>query len=64
MAGDAGEAAEAAEAGDAGDAGEACKDADPGKATGKATSKLLAKAAVAAGEGILGMNAETVLTSQ
>ena len=39
-------------------------DADAGKATGKATSKLLAKAAVAAGEGILGRNAETVLTSQ
>ena len=44
----------------AGDAGKAGEDADPGKAT----SKLLTKAAVAAGEGILGRNAETVLTSQ
>ena len=57
----AGEVAEAAEAGDAGEAGE---DADPGKATGKATSKLLAKAAVAAGEGILERTAGTVLTRQ
>ena len=47
-------------AGGAGDAGKAGEDADPDKAT----SKLLAKAAVAAGEGILGRNAETVLTSQ
>ena len=40
------------------------EDADPGEATGKATSKLLAKDAVAAGEGILGRNAGTVLTRQ